>query len=506
MDTLILKAFLPETFFSLALLYQLIVNTKNVNNLKYNFPLIEKEVLYQNLFILFGLMVFFNDLKIEGYLGTYLLVSNDTISLAKQLFIGVSILTVIVIHQSHIFQKINFTEFYSLFFLSILGLLLMISTSDLLLFYLAMESQALCFYVLGASNRSSLFSIEAGLKYFISGSFMSGLYLLGVSFIYSSTGTININDLSLLLTFDLSSYNSEMVLFFNIGVILVIITLLFKLACAPFHFWSPDVYDGAPIYGTILFSVVPKIPLYFFLIKFLASLSQLNDLLSPILLYCGISSIVIGTFFALSQIRLKRLIVYSSVVQTGFLVASLSTMSLTGYTNSIFFLILYMITSLLIWGHFVIFYLFSFKTNFFFNKESNSLFLSTMGNLFKYNPLWAFFFVVILFSIGGIPPLTGFLSKMLVVFSLIAQNYFFESIVIVVVSSVSVYYYIRMLKVMFFEPTKKVQLEEFKINYSENELNVLLILLITLILFLLVMFYNPTSILLLSQLISLTIF
>jgi proton-translocating NADH-quinone oxidoreductase chain N len=506
MDTLILKAFLPETFFSLALLFQLIVNTKNVNNLKYNFPLIENEVIYQNLFIFFGLILFLNDLKIEGYLGTYLLITNSTIVLIKQTFIIICMFALIVIHQSHIFQKINFTEFYSLFFLSVLGLLLMISTSDLLLFYLVMEAQALCFYVIGGSNRSSLFSIEAGLKYFISGSFISGLYLLGTSFIYLTVGTINLNDISLLLTFNLSTYNPEMFIFFSIGVILVLVTLLFKLACAPFHFWSPDVYDGAPLYGTILFSIVPKIPLYFFLIKFLDALNQLNNVLSPVLLYCGIASIVVGTFFALSQNRLKRLIVYSSVAQTGFLVASISTMSLTGYTNSIFFLILYMVTSLLIWGHFVIFYLFSFKTNSFFDKESSSLFLPTMNNLFKYNPLWAFFFVVIFFSIGGIPPLTGFLSKMLVVFSLIVDNYLFESILIVVVSSISVYYYIRLLKVIFFEPIKKIKLEEFKVNYSENELNILLNLLIILILFLLIMFYFPTDILLLSQLISLTMF
>jgi len=506
MDTFILKAFLPETFFSLALLFQLIVNTKIVNDLKYNFPLIEKEVLYQNLFILFILVVFLNDLKIEGYLGTYLLHTDATISFVKQMFVVVCALVIVVIHQSHLFQKINFTEFYSLFFLSVLGLLLMISTSDLLMFYLAMETQALCFYVIGSSNRSSLFSIEAGLKYFISGSFISGMYLLGVSFIYSSLGTINFNDIALLLTFDLVSYSTDMLFFFTIGVILVIVTLLFKLACAPFHFWSPDVYDGAPLYGTILFSIVPKIPLYFFLIKFINTLNQLTDVLSPILLYCGISSIVIGTFFALSQTRLKRLIVYSSVAQTGFLIVSLSTMSLTGYTNSIFFLIIYTITSLLIWGHFVIFYLFSFKTNTFFRKESNSLFLSTMSNLFKYNPLWSFFFVVIFFSIGGIPPLTGFLSKMLIVFSLITKEYIVESIIIVVASSVSVYYYIRMLKVMYFEPIKKIQLEEFKINYAENELNILLIILIVLVLFLLVTFYNPTTILLLSQMIGLATF
>lgn len=502
MDTLILKAFLPETFFSLALLFQLIVNTKIINNLKYNFPLIEKEVFYQNLFILFLLIIFLNDLKIEGYLGTYLLHSDITISFIKKIFVVVCALVIVVIHQSYIFQKINFTEFYSLFFLSVLGLLLMISTSDLLMFYLAMETQALCFYVIGSSNRSSLFSIEAGLKYFISGSFVSGLYLLGVSFIYSSLGTINLNDIALLLTFDLANYSSDMSFFFTIGVILVIVTLLFKLACAPFHFWSPDVYDGAPLYGTILFSIVPKIPLYFFFIKFINKLSQLTEVVSPILLYCGISSILVGTFFALSQTRLKRLIVYSSVVQTGFLVVSLSTMSLTGYTNSIFFLMIYIITSLLIWGHFVIFYLFSFKTNSFFNKESNSLFLSTMSNLSKYNSLWSFFFVVIFSSIGGIPPLTGFLSKMLIVFSLVSKEYLVESILIVIVSSISVYYYIRTLKVMYFEPVKKVQLEEFKINYAENELNILLILLIVLVVFLIVMFYNPTTTLLLSQMIG----
>jgi NADH-quinone oxidoreductase subunit N len=499
MDIIILKSFLPEIFFSFAILTQLVHNIRIVNNIKYNFPIINKEVFVQTIFILLVLLCFYNDLKIEGFLSTFTLINDEGSRVAKILFIVVCTLSLVIVYEANKIQKINFFEFYSIFLLSILGLLLMINSSDLIIFYLAMETQALCFYILASLNRNSIFSIEAGLKYFISGSFMSGFYLLGCSFIYGSLGTINLNSLNLLLSFEIDTYDETLKYLAIMGVIMITSTILFKLACAPFHFWSPDVYDGAPIGSTLVFSVVSKLPIIFFFLRWINSTNLLFESISTVLLVFGLFSTVVGTFFAMSQKRLKRLIIYSSIAQTGFLVVALSVNSLESSTAVYFFLIVYLITSILVWGHFVIFYLFSSKINAFYMKGVESLFISSLSNLFKFNGLWSFSIVLIFFSIGGVPPLTGFLSKILIVYSLITVKNLVAAILLIVISSISVYYYIRMIKVVYFEPKLESVSQEFKIISSDKELQRIYLLFSSLLTLIILIFYFPTLSIMLCQ-------
>lgn len=499
MDTLIFKSFLPEIFFSIVILIQIILNTKLINNLKYNFPIIDKEVFYQTIFVLILFIIFQNDLKIDGVLSTNTLTNDLTIRVVKQLFCLVTIFALIIINESYFLQKLNFTEFYFILSLSLFSLLLMISSSDLLIFYLLMEMQALCFYVLAAFNRNSIFSVEGGIKYFISGAFISGFYLLGVSFLYGTLGTLNLNNLQSILSFDLSSYNENLIYLIYLSITLITCTLLFKVACAPFHFWSPDVYDGAPLSSTIVLSIIPKISLFFFFMKWLNSIYVISSNLAVILVYFGIFSVFVGTFFALGQKRLKRLIVYSSIAQTGFLVLGFGLSNLEGSSYAIFFLILYIITSILIWGHFVLFHLYSYKTNLHYHKELTSLYISTISNLFKKNAIWAFSLVIIFFSIAGVPPLSGFLSKMLIIFNLINLDNILLTIVLVLVSSISVYYYIRILKVAYFEPKRENLSENFKTIYHDLSLNSINLIFPILLSILILLFYNPNLVLLLSQ-------
>jgi len=499
MDIIILKSFLPEIFFSFAILTQLIYNIRVVNNVKYNFPIVNREVFIQTVFILLMLLCFYNDLKIEGFLSTFTLVNDEGSRIAKILFVIVCIFSLFIVYEANKIQKINFFEFYSIFLLSILGLLVMINSSDLIVFYLAMETQALCFYVLASLNRNSIFSIEAGLKYFISGSFMSGFYLLGCSFLYGSLGTLNLNSLNLLLSFGLEIYDETLRYLVFLGVIMVTSTILFKLACAPFHFWSPDVYDGAPIGSTLVFSIVSKLPIIFFFVRWINSINSLFETISVVLLMFGLFSTVVGTFFAISQKRLKRLIIYSSIAQTGFIVVALSVNTLESNTALYFFLLIYLLTSILVWGHFVVFYIFSSKINNFYAKEVGSLFISSLSNLFKLNGLWSFSIILIFFSIGGIPPLTGFLSKILIVFSLITVNNLSAATLLIVVSSVSVYYYIRMIKVVYFEPKTENVSQEFKIVSSDKELQKIYLLFTSLLTLIILIFYFPTLFITLCQ-------
>ncbi len=507
MDALILKSFIPETFFSIAILFQLIYNVRLVNNFKNNFPIISKEVFSQTLFILLSLFWLYENVLINGYLATFSLVNDNGSILVKILTVGLTALTLIVVKESFKIQKLNFFEFYSLLLLSVLSLLIMISASDLIIFYLAMEMQALCFYVLASFNRDSVFSSESGLKYFVSGSFISGFFLLGVSFIYGAIGTINFNAINLLTSFDFTTYSDELRLIFLTGVILVTCTLLFKLACAPFHFWSPDVYDGAPLSSTLIFSVVPKFALFYFFIKWINCINVFFEEISMMLLIAGILSTIVGTFFGLTQKRLKRLIIYSSIAQTGFLVASLSLGNLEGVTSVYFFLIIYLLTSILMWGHVITFYGFYSRVAAFDSVAISSLFISSLSNLSRSSALWCFSFVVVFFSIAGIPPLTGFLSKMLVLFELVTYDNILAAIILLVVSAVSVYYYIRFVKTIYFEP-KKTDLSKdgFKFVLTSNEIAGVYPLFAVLLFALLVLFYFPTYILLLSQYVAISTF
>jgi NADH:ubiquinone oxidoreductase subunit 2 (subunit N) len=157
--------------------------------------------------------------------------------------------------------------------------------------------QALCFYILASFRRNSAFSTEAGLKYFISGSFISGIFLFGCSLIYGGLGTLNFNSIKLLLEFPLLDEFSGLKMFVLAGIMLITITLLFKVSAAPFHFWSPDVYEGSPLGSTIIFSIVPKIVIFNFFIKWLCTISVMFYDMKDILVFVGVLSVFFGTFF-----------------------------------------------------------------------------------------------------------------------------------------------------------------------------------------------------------------
>lgn len=504
MDIISFKSFIPEIFFSVSIIFQLLYNVKIVNNLHSNYPILSKEVYSQTLYILFCLICIYNELKLECCFSNFLITNDEGIKYTKIIVIIISLFIMPLIQESFKIQKINFFEFYSILLLALLSLLIMISSCDLMLFYILMEMQALCFYILASINRNSTFSVEAGLKYFVSGSFISGFYLLGCSLIYGSLGTLNLKSINLLLAFNINAFSCELNYIVLTGIILIVCTLLFKLACAPFHFWSPDVYDGAPISSTLIFSVLAKLPLFYFFMKLINSINDVFFNINDVLLTFGILSALVGTLFALNQKRLKRLIIYSSIAQTGFLVSGLSIGNIEGYTSVYFFLIIYLITSIMIWGHFVIFYSFSSRIENFYLNELSPLFLSSLSNLFKKNSLWCFSFIIIFFSIGGIPPLSGFLSKMFILYELLNYNKTMASILLIFISAISVYYYIRLIKVLFFESKHSGSStgDSFKVVFFTKGLDCIYIIFVFLLFCLLILFYFPTLVLTVSQYIA----
>lgn len=208
--------------------------------------------------------------------------------------------------------------------------------------------QTLVFYTLAAFKRNSFFSVESGLKYFISGSFISGLFLMGISILYIALGTLNFYYFDLLFTIPFAFFSSTYLFFLDFGIILIVVTFLFKLGCAPFHFWSPDVYEGAPLSSTIIFSLIPKISLFFVFSKIIFFCHDVFFFIKETLLFFGLVSVLMGTFFALSQTRVKRFVLYSSIAQTGFVIIALGISNHDSFFSMYFFLLIYLITSFLI--------------------------------------------------------------------------------------------------------------------------------------------------------------
>ena len=385
MDSIVLKSFFPEIFFSLGIFLQLVFNARLINTLKYNFPIIDREVFIQTVFILFCVLLLLVNLKIECDLSNFLFVNDSGGCMAKTFFIITCLLTMPVIFRSFVLQKLNFFEYYVILSLSLFASMLLFSAFDLLSAYLVIEMQALAFYVLASYKRDSSFSTEAGLKYFISGSFISGIFLLGCSLIYGSLGTLNFNDISLLLSFSLTETFENLNFILILGVLLVVFTLLFKISAAPFHFWSPDVYDGSPLATTIVFSLFPKLVIFTFFVRWISAISNIFFEIKFIFILLSLVSLIFGTFFAIRQKRLKRLIVFSSIVQVGFMLAALSQYSVDGMVALYYFLFIYILSSILIWNNVSLLYTFCNLTNRFYKENIRSVFLSSLSNMSKTN-------------------------------------------------------------------------------------------------------------------------
>jgi len=236
MDNLLLKAFLPEIFLSFSLLSQLLYNITKITFPKYNFSLIDKKIFFQFYYILFIVLTLLFNIKIEGIFTNFLFINDLASSYIKIIFIFSIILIFIFIWQSYCYQNLNFFEIFIILFFSIFASLLLISCYDLFSTYLVLELQALCFYILAGAKRNSTFSTEAALKYFISGSFFSCIFLFGVLIFYSEFGTTNFYFLNLLTLLPFNENMEKINIIIVLSMLLILLTFFFKLAVVPFHF------------------------------------------------------------------------------------------------------------------------------------------------------------------------------------------------------------------------------------------------------------------------------
>jgi proton-translocating NADH-quinone oxidoreductase chain N len=344
-------------------------------------------------------------------------------------------------------------EYMILLVLSTCSMLLMISSYDFISMYLTIELQSLCFYVLAASKRNSEFSTEAGLKYFLLGAFSSGLLLFGFSLLYGFTGMIHFEDLARLFT-GFGTMSHDLFLGILVGILFLAVGFLFKITAAPFHMWAPDVYEGAPTSVTAFFALAPKIAILgVFLRLFFLSFFDFFYSWQSIFLLCSLCSMIVGSLAAMSQKKMKRLLAFSSIGHIGYILLGFSCGTVEGLQAILLYLVIYVLMTLNIFSAIL-----ALK-----NQENNLRikYISDLGLLGSTNPVLAFTMAMTLFSMAGIPPLAGFCSKFYIFFAALGSSLYVLAIVGVLTSCISCFYYIRIIKIMYFEqPTQWIVFQQ----------------------------------------------
>lgn len=486
------KMFLPEIFLATSILTLTLYSVFIGSSRNLGYPLIIKnlnKLCILTLFITFLLINNSSVFSLLAYQNTFvfdLLSSN-----VKQILVVATILSLVISEDSVVRQQINNFEYLILVLCAVLGLMFLVSSYDTLSLYLAIEMQSLCLYVLAASKKDSSLSTEAGLKYFILGSFSSALLLFGISLLYGITGTTNFDNFHLLFSgigFDNFSFASLI----EKALLAISAAFFFKIAAAPFHMWSPDVYEASPTSSTVFFAIVPKIALFTaFLRIFQIFFSGFEEIFVIVLIFFSLCSVIVGSFVALRQKRLKRLLSYSSISHVGYLLLAFSSNSLEGVQSLYFYLIIYMLTSLCLWS---IVLSLNTKSNLMKNKT-----LLDLGSISHSNAALGFTTLVAFFSLMGVPPLAGFFAKIEVFLSALGSSLYFPALIAILSSVVSSFYYVRLIKTMYFEK-KEEETSCIPVNHSCS-------LIMSLCLFSLIYFFiNPNFFLLLTQKMALCLF
>ncbi len=335
-------------------------------------------------------------------------------------------------------NNIDKIEYPIIILASILGMILMISSYDLIVFYLGLELQSLCLYILASFKREDVRSSEAGLKYFVLSALASGLLLYGCSLIYGFTGSTNFET----ITTNLNEANKGAVF----GIVFIIVGLAFKVSAVPFHMWSPDVYEGSPTSVTNFFALIPKIAAISVFIRFMyvPFINVINQW-QVIIIFLSIASMIVGAVAAIGQQNIKRLMAYSSIGHMGYALAGLATGTNEGIQSLIIYLTIYLVMNLGAFGC-----IFMMKRENIFYENINDL-----SGLSKNHPILAFSFLIILFSLAGIPPLAGFFAKFYIFMAVIEVKMYALAIIGLVTTVVSAFYYIRIIKVIYFDNPKK---------------------------------------------------
>jgi len=331
-------------------------------------------------------------------------------------------------------NKLDKFEYPIIILLSILGMFFMVSSNDLILFYLGLELQSLSLYILASIDRDNLRSTESGIKYFVLSALSSGLLLYGCSLLYGFTGSTNFDSIA-------SQINRE-----NTGavfaMVFILVGLAFKVSAVPFHMWTPDVYEGAPTSITSYFAVVPKVAGLALLIKFMyIPFSNILFEWQTIIIFISIASMILGAVAAMVQKNFKRLLAYSSIGHIGYALAGVATGSISGYQSTIVYISIYVIMNI---GAFSCLYLLKKDGQY---KEN----ISDLSGISKKHPLLSISLLIILFSLAGVPPLGGFFAKFYVFVAVLEEQMYALAIIGLLTTVMSAFYYLKIIKTIYFD-------------------------------------------------------
>ena len=399
------------------------------------------------------LLVFFeNETNFANY--KYLFSNSSFINFFKILTLFGSIACIIISKDYFLGIKLKNFEIPILFLFSTLGMMLMISSNNLMSMYLAIELQSLSLYVVAAIKRDSISSAESGVKYFILGALSSGILLYGFSLIYGFTGSMNFNEINSYL-FKYKNLNLGLIF----GLVFVIVGLAFKLSAVPFHMWSPDVYEGAPNSITAFFAIVPKIAAVALIYRFcLIPFQDFYVEWSQIILFLSVASMFLGGIAAIAQSNIKRLLAYSSIGHIGYILIALVAANDDGIKAASIYMFSYMIMNVAIFA-----ILLSLKV-----KNEYLVNISDLKGLSKSNPIVSLSISIIMLSMAGIPPFIGFFGKFYVFIAAIQQELYVLSVLGVIASVISAFYYLRIIKTMYFDENINERVINFKISFQSK--------------------------------------
>ena len=420
----------PEIFLSLSILIILMIGVfiKNSYNLVTNLT-------FLTLLVLIAILL--------NEKGNTLIFSEAFISDSFSIFIKILILisSLFILYSSQVFIKdnnINKFEYPIIFLIAILGMFFMVSSNDLILFYLGLELQSLALYILTAIDRDNLKSTESGIKFFILSALSSGLLLYGCSLLYGFTGSTNFE----IINKELTSENVGAVF----AMVFILVGLAFKVSAVPFHMWTPDVFEGSPSSITSFFAIVPKIAGIAVFIRFMQIPFE-NILIEwqSIIIFLSIASMILGAVAAIGQKNIKRLIAYSSIGHIGYALAGIATGTSSGYSSSVLYITIYAVMNLGIFGC-----IFLMKKDGKYTEEINDL-----SGISKNHPLISLSFLIILFSLAGIPPLGGFFAKFYIFLSVVESEMYTLAIIGLLTTVISAFYYLKIIKIIYFDEITK---------------------------------------------------
>ncbi len=428
MTTTDINLFLPElllaVFAMFGLIYGVFAKSENVVSRVHNMAIIALAISAFFVYSQSSEISAFNEMFIVDQFSRYLklLILLSTV--------GVLLSSVIYLKRINIYN----IEFPILVALAAMGMMIMVSATNLMSLYIGLELQSLALYVLAAFRRDNTRSSEAGMKYFVLGALSSGLFLFGASLVYGFTGATNYEDIA-------NATVSELNIGVVFGLAFLMAAIAFKISAAPFHMWTPDVYQGAPTAVTAFFATAPKVAAFGMLARLcFEPFVHAGEAVQQILVLLALVSVFVGAIAAIGQTNIKRLLAFSSVLNMGFVLLSLASGKIEGVSSALIFLTIYVFMTLAIFA-----FVMSMERD---GKEVVEL--RDLGMLSLRAPLVAIGVATIMWSMAGIPPLAGFVGKLLILQVAVNNGLVWLAVATVIASAIGAFYYLRMVYLMYF--------------------------------------------------------